>query len=86
MKITNVKIRKVDNNTKMKGIASIAIDNNFVIHGIKIIESQNGFFIAMPSKRNEDGTFSDIAHPINSNTRNYIQDMILEAYNNNIEG
>lgn len=79
MEITNVKITKTEMN-RVKGIASITIDNCFVVHNIKIIESQNGLFIRMPSIKTADGTFKDIAHPINSEARDKIQKAILEEY------
>lgn len=82
MQITDVRVRKVNSANKMKGVASITIDNEFVVHDIKIIESQDGLFIAMPSKRTATGEFIDIAHPINSTTREIITNAILEAYNN----
>ena len=79
MEITNVKITKTEMN-RVKGIASITIDNCFVVHNIKIIESQNGLFIGMPSVKTADGTFKDIAHPINNEARDKIQKAILEEY------
>lgn len=79
MEITNVKITKTEMN-RVKGIASITIDNCFVVHNIKIIESQNGLFIGMPSVKTADGTFKDIAHPINAEARDKIQKAILEEY------
>ena len=80
MKITDVRIRKVEKNSKMKAVVSITIDAEFVIHDIKIIEGEKGLFIAMPSKKSADGEHRDIAHPINSNTRDVIQKTILESY------
>ena len=80
MEITNVKIIKTESNYRVKGIASITIDNCFVVHNIKIIESQNGLFIGMPSVKTADGTFKDIAHPINAEARDKIQKAILEEY------
>lgn len=82
MQITDIKVRKVNLANKMKGVASITIDNEFVVHDIKIIESNNNLFIAMPSKRTASGEFIDIAHPINSVTREQITTAVLEAYNN----
>ena len=64
----------------MKAVASVTFDNEFVIHDIKVIESQNGLFIAMPSRKTPNGEFKDIAHPINAETREKIQKAILEAY------
>ena len=65
----------------MKAVASITFDNEFAVHDIKVIESQNGLFIAMPSRKTPNGEFKDIAHPINPETREKIQNAILEAYN-----
>lgn len=64
----------------MKAIVSVTFDNEFVVHDIKIIEGQNGLFIAMPSRKTPDGEFKDIAHPINTDTREKIQGSILDAY------
>lgn len=80
MTITDVRIRKIASDGKMKAIVSITFDNEFVVHDIKIIEGQNGLFIAMPSRKTPDGEFKDIAHPINTDTREKIQQAILEAY------
>ena len=64
----------------MKAVVSITFDNEFVVHDIKVIEGQNGLFIAMPSRKTPDGEFKDIAHPINTDTREKIQSSILKAY------
>ena len=80
MTITDVRIRKIASDGKMKAIVSVTFDNEFVVHDIKVIEGQNGLFIAMPSRRTPDGEFKDIAHPINTDTREKIQSAILEAY------
>ena len=80
MIITDVRIRKITTEGKMKAIVSITLDNEFVVHDIKIIEGQSGNFIAMPSRRTPDGEFKDIAHPINTETREKIQKAILEEY------
>ncbi|SFR71538.1 septation regulator SpoVG [Anaeromicropila populeti] len=80
MQITDVRIRKVNKEGKMKAVVSITIDNEFVVHDIKIIEGEKGMFIAMPSRRAGDGEYRDIAHPINSETREKIQSIILEKY------
>ena len=80
MQITDVRIRKVAKEGKMKAVVSITIDNEFVVHDIKVIEGEKGLFIAMPSRKTPDGEFKDIAHPINSDTRNMIQTLILEQY------
>ena len=80
MKITDVRVRKITKEGKMKAIVSITIDNEFVVHDIKVIEGEKGPFIAMPSKKATDGEYRDIAHPINSETREGIQKIILERY------
>ena len=80
MTITDFIVRKIASEGKMKAIVSVTFDNEFVVHDIKIIEGQNGLFIAMPSRKTPDGEFKDIAHPINTETRERIQSAILEAY------
>lgn len=80
MQITDVRIRKVAKEGKMKAVVSITIDNEFVVHDIKVIEGEKGLLIAMPSRKAADGEYRDIAHPINSDTRNMIQTLILEQY------
>lgn len=80
MTITDVRIRKIAADGKMKAIVSVTFDNEFVVHDIKVIEGQNGLFIAMPSRKTPDGEFKDIAHPINTDTREKIQNSILDAY------
>lgn len=80
MQITDVRIRKVTKESKMKAVVSITLDNEFVVHDIKVIEGEKGLFIAMPSRKAADGEYRDIAHPINSETRDKIQKMILERY------
>ena len=80
MTITDVRVRKIASEGKMKAIVSVTFDNEFVVHDIKIIEGQNGLFIEMPSRKTPDGEFKDIAHPINTETRERIQSAILEAY------
>ncbi|MBR5247772.1 MAG: septation regulator SpoVG [Lachnospiraceae bacterium] len=80
MQITDVRVRKITKEGKMKAIVSITLDNEFVVHDIKVIEGEKGLFIAMPSKKAADGEYRDIAHPINSSTRDNIQKIILESY------
>lgn len=80
MNITDVRVRKVTKEGKMKAVVSITIDDEFVIHDIKVIEGEMGLFIAMPSRKASDGEYKDIAHPINSETRGKIQKIILEKY------
>ena len=85
MKLTDVRIRKVEKEGKMRAVVSITIDDEFVVHDIKVIEGEKGLFIAMPSRRAADGEYRDIAHPINSQTRDNIQQIILEKYQSEIE-
>ena len=80
MQITDIRVRKIESSSKMKAIVSITIDDAFVIHDIKVIESPTRLFIAMPSRQNREGEYKDIAHPINSETREMLQNVILEAY------
>ncbi len=80
MNITDVRVRKVAKEGKMKAVVSITIDDEFVVHDIKVIEGEKGLFIAMPSRKATDGEYRDIAHPINSVTRDRIQTMILDKY------
>lgn len=80
MTITDVWVRKITKEGKLRAIVSITLDNEFVVHDIKVIEGEKGLFIAMPSKKSSDGEFRDIAHPINSSTRENIQSVILEKY------
>ena len=85
MNITAVQVRRIAREGKLKGVASITIDDEFAIHDIKIIEGDKGLFIAMPSRKASDGEYRDIAHPINSETRNYLQQIILEKYEATVE-
>lgn len=80
MQITDVRVRKVTKEGKMKAVVSITLDNEFVVHDIKVIEGEKGLFIAMPSRKAADGEYRDIAHPINLETRERIQSIILEKY------
>lgn len=80
MQITDVRIRKVEKEGKMKAVVSITIDEEFVVHDLKVIEGDKGLFIAMPSRKAADGEYRDIAHPINSDTRERIQTLILQKY------
>ena len=83
MQITDVRVRKVAKEGKLKAVVSITIDEEFVVHDIKVIEGEKGLFIAMPSKKALDGEYRDIAHPINSGTR--IQSTILARYQQALE-
>ncbi len=80
MKVTDVRVRKVLTEGKMKAIVSVTFDDAFVIHDVKVVEGQNGLFVAMPSRKTPDGEFRDIAHPITSSAREVIQSAVLEAY------
>lgn len=80
MRITDVRVRKITKEGKMKAVVSITLDDEFVVHDIKVIEGEKGLFIAMPSKKATDGEYRDIAHPINSVTREHIQNIILDSY------
>ena len=80
MNITDVRVRKVAKEGKMKAVVSITIDDEFVVHDIKVIEGEKGLFIAMPSRKATDGEYRDIAHPINSATRDRIQTIILYKF------
>ena len=80
MQITDVRVRKVAKEGKLKAVVSITMDEEFVVHDIKVIEGEKGLFIAMPSKKALDWEYRDIAHPINSVTRERIQSIILERY------
>ncbi len=85
MRVTDIRIRKINTEGKMKAIVSVTFDDEFVVHDIKIIDGQNGLFIAMPSRKMADGEFRDIAHPINSETRNKIQEAVFEEYEKELE-
>lgn len=80
MNVTDVRIRKINEEGKMKAVVSVTFDDEFVVHDIKIIEGQNGLFIAMPSRKIAEGDYRDIAHPINSETRNKLQETIFVEY------
>lgn len=81
MKITNVRLKKVDGHNRLKAIAAITIDDCFVVHELRVIEGDNGLFIAMPSRQLPEGDFRDIAHPINIETRDMIEKAVIEEYN-----
>lgn len=80
MRITDIRVRKVEKEGKLKAVASITIDEEFVVHDIKVIEGEKGLFIAMPSRRSADGEYRDIAHPLNSDTREQLQRLVLDRY------
>ena len=80
MNITDVRVRKIAKEGKMKAVVSVTIDNEFVVHDIKVIEGEKGLFIAMPSRKATDGEYRDIAHPINTKTRDKLQAIVLDAF------
>ena len=80
MEVTDVRLRRVQTDGRMRAIASITLDNEFVIHDIRVIDGNEGLFVAMPSKRTPDGEFRDIAHPINSSARTKLQEAVLTEY------
>ncbi len=80
MKVTDVRIMKINSENKLRGMASITLDNDFVVNDIKILEAQNKWFIAMPSRKTPNGEYKDIAHPINKETRKKIEEAILDKY------
>ena len=84
MQITDVRVRKITKEGKMKAIVSITLDDEFVVHDIKVIEGEKGLFIAMPSKKATDGEYRDIAHPINSSTRENLQRVIFFSFKSEI--
>lgn len=85
MKITDVRVRKIESDSKMRAVASITIDDEFVVHDIKIIDGEKGLFIAMPSRKIGDAEYKDIAHPINTEVRERMQTTILDAYHKMLE-
>lgn len=85
MQITDVRIRLIENVSKMKAVASVTFDNELVIHDVKVIESEKGLFMAMPSRKTPDGEFKDICHAINSAAREKIEKEVLEKYHAIIE-
>ena len=80
MKVTDGRLRKIQTDGRMKALVSITLDEAFVIHDLRVIEGNSGLFVAMPSKRTPDGEFRDIAHPINSDMRQEIQDAVMKVY------
>ncbi len=85
MKVTDVRIRRLSQEGKMRAIVSVTLNEQFVVHDIRVIEGNSGLFVAMPSKRTPNGEFKDIAHPINSNTRQELQQAILDVYYKEME-
>lgn len=82
MEITDIRIRKVEAEGKLKAYVTVTFDDSFVVHNVKVIEGDNGIFIAMPSRKTRKGEFKDVAHPINTDFRNKMQAQILETYSN----
>ena len=80
MEITDIRIKKVASDGKMKAVASVTFDNAFAVHDVKVIEGPEKLFVAMPSRRTPDGEYRDIAHPINSDMRNMLESKVLAAY------
>lgn len=80
MEVTDVRLRKVETDGRMRAIASITLDGEFVVHDIRVIEGNDGLFVAMPSKRTPEGEFRDVAHPINTSARMKVQEAVLTAY------
>ena len=80
MKITDVRVRRVESDSRLRAVASITIDDCFAVHELRIIEGKEGLFVAMPSRQSNDGTFRDIAHPINVETRKLIEDAVIAKY------
>lgn len=85
MKITDVRVRHVSSDSRLKGVVTITFDDAFVVHDIRVIEGENGLFVAMPSKKMPNGGFRDIAHPIHSDMRKQIEDAIIKAYEETLQ-
>lgn len=85
MQITDIRIRVVNNDSKMRAVASVTFDDAFVVHDIKIIEGEKGLFIAMPSRKTRDDEYRDIAHPINGEMRTQLQEAIVERFHQVLE-
>lgn len=85
MKITDIKVRKLLDSGKLRGVISITLDDVFAVHDIKVIQGENRLFVAMPSRRDEKGTFRDVVHPINSELRTEFESQILAAYQKELE-
>lgn len=81
MKITDVRMRRINSDSKMRAVASITIDEDFVVHDVRVVEGPTGLFVAMPSRKTTDGEFRDVAHPITAEARETISEIVLKAYN-----
>lgn len=80
MKVTDVRMRRINSESKMKAVASITIDEDFVVHDVRVVEGPNGLFVAMPSRKTTEGEFRDVAHPITADARETISEIVLKAY------
>ncbi|AHC14844.1 septation regulator SpoVG [Salinispira pacifica] len=80
MQITDIRVRRVSSEGKLKAYVTVTFDDCFVVHNVKVIEGKSGVFIAMPSRKTKTGEYKDVAHPINSDFRNELQDKILQAF------
>jgi stage V sporulation protein G len=85
MKITDVRVKKVGTEGKLRAYVSVTFDDSFVVHNLKVIDGQSGIFVAMPSRKTTSGEFKDVAHPINSSFREVVQRAVLEAYDKETE-
>lgn len=85
MNVTDIRVRKLNDEGKMKAIVSLTIDEDFVVHDIRVVEGQNGLFVAMPSRKTPNGEFRDVAHPITTEARAKIQEAVLAAYYKAVE-
>lgn len=85
MNITDIRVRKLMNDGRLRAVISVTIDDMLAIHDIKVIEGPNRLFVAMPSRREENGTFRDVVHPISADSRDYLEGKVLEAYNRELE-
>ncbi|RPF42469.1 septation regulator SpoVG [Thermodesulfitimonas autotrophica] len=85
MQITDVKVRKVLNEGRMKAVVSVTFDDAFVVHDIKVVEGKSGLFVAMPSRRRPNGDFRDVAHPITPDARRQLEEAVLSAYNSALQ-
>ena len=84
MKITDVRVKRINKSGNLKAVVSVTFEEIFVVHDVKVIEGEKGLFIAMPSRKCADGKYRDIAHPINTEFRSYMQEVILQKYNEGI--
>ncbi len=85
MEVTGVKIYPVENNEKLKAFVSVIFDDCFVVKDIKIIKGEKGLFLAMPSKKDKNGVYKDIAHPLNSEMREKLERIVIEEYNKTVQ-